>query len=294
MLGTSKTVVCLYAEDTDSIRTRTVSCVRGLSRSVGAKLGTEPDRVSVGGGTRFVAHKLYNLARAEKKLDAEEACGALDYMSLIRVPDDERATACFDWDCVFEGGHFGNDGLVMLLVGFDNSKFSCMHGVDYFLALEGIWSELLSIAEFGYGFCTSMPTAFLPDGYAIGSAGSGPDKLVWDANSWRRGACRSGLERIRNVHPVNFVNQRQLAQMIGNVPLKEWIARNPARGSLRSVGQGLYQWVVADDSAERTEATLRWDNPYLFSVRKQLEEFGVFPWQEFIAKFPGRNSNAVG
>lgn len=89
-----------------------------------------------------------------------------------------------------------------------------------------------------------------------------------DADEDHLGAWLLALERatyesgeLRWVYPLNYLNNAQLGAPIDGSSLRDWIAADPLRGTLTSVGS-LTEWLVAEDSlgviraaTERAELT---------------------------------------
>ena len=143
------------------------------------------------------------------------------------------------------------------------------------------------MAEFCYGYAFSMPSTYMPSGYSAGLMGQAPDKLVWDANSWSRGACAEASTKLRNVFPLNFVNKSHLGQKLQSEGLGTWIESDRSRGVLSEWYANLFLWSFPDtpENQQASQLDLTWDNPRVASVRELLEKLSFFPWQAFVAKF---------
>ena len=226
-------------------------------------------------------HNLYSYSRMSPRILEENARGNLDYLAVDCIPQRSDAYAAFDWDVYLEVGASGKVQLTTCQLGIDVwllTRRSVGAGVD---SLLGLCSRMSRLIDASYGFATIMPVRFMPRGYTTGLMGRASPKLVWDANSWSRGAWKEFATRLRNVHGMNFVSRQHLSQRVGEQSLREWIVADPDRGSLIAWENDMQLWSFAGTG--RWPGFLSWDNPAVCAARDGLERHKFFPWQEFVA-----------
>lgn len=285
MMNDTKLIICFYS-DPDARKLRGhIAAGMEVATSIFDGFGIEMGNCSCACRKRakgLTDHRLYTCTRTISRILEENDKGNLLYLNIANIPKRRDAEACFDWLLEFEVGVFDDEGPTCCQVGIDWSLLERRRqdAMDIVMSVSRQISDLISAK---YGFVTSMPRSFLPSGYFMGIAGGVPDKLVWDANSWRGGAHKNYATQIRNVHSMNFVNSRHLRQRVGSQTLKDWIAADSKRGEIETWNTRLSLWSFLSDS-KWPKSTL-WDNRKLASARKQLEQHQLFPWQEFIAQY---------
>jgi len=115
--------------------------------------------------------------------------------------------------------------------------------------------------DFGYAYWDDVVNK--PELYVMGMDNGRlpPDKQKL-LEAWYAAPSEIKQTRLRDVYPYNFVNDRQLEQQVGGLPLKELI-ENEARSSLRRLkASSLYEWTIADEA-------------YLGELRRRLLGSGV-------------------
>jgi hypothetical protein len=60
----------------------------------------------------------------------------------------------------------------------------------------------------------------------------------------------------RDVYPLNVLTRPHLEREIGGQPLEKWIAADASRGQLQQVADGVWVWVVPEQSLETTRGEL--------------------------------------
>jgi hypothetical protein len=227
-------------------------------------------------------HKGYSYREMKLHILEELEKGNLAYLHVSHVPNVQGAYAAYDWKVFIKIGTSTEAALASFQLGIDLDCLDLSPQGSTLDGLLGVSTTMSQIITAGYGFATIMPREFLPAGYTTGLAGRAPRKIVWDANSWARGAWKEFAARLRNVHGLNFVNRHHLLQKVGEQTLEEWITSSVDRGILTPWENNLHLWSFAN-TGEWPDFD-RWDNPKIVSVRDELEQYDFFPWQQFVAK----------
>jgi hypothetical protein len=267
-----KFVLCFYSTPSDN----DVSCL--LDRSWGyaldffSKFDVDIKSCSYGLGEKvrgLKAFELYDFRRVEKKARSEIERGNLRHFSFYDVEKGDSKSPAFDWDILFDCGVFMPMGIFIFQLGVDVQILDQKIGVlsnwltDIKHEVEGYLDPI-----YGHGFV--MPSSFLPSGYALGVMGNAPDFFLYDVNSWRKGCSHSCKSKVRNIHPLNYLNDEHIGLLNGSgIALQAKIVT----GGENELSQ--FSLGGASDSLE----SLLWNNSEVMDVRRELEDRSFFPWQ---------------
>jgi len=85
-----------------------------------------------------------------------------------------------------------------------------------------------------------------------------------DDRLWRQGV-------LRGIYPWNFLNAAQLDMSVDGMSLRHWIEKDPHRGKLELLNDGLFLWEIA--------------NAHLPSVGQVLQKAEIiFDWRKYYGK----------
>lgn len=120
-------------------------------------------------------------------------------------------------------------------------------------------SDSQTQATFEYGYVVRMPMDRSPptyiNGLVFGNPTTGLTQVQEDEiNKWgnARSSCGAWLDDeishyLRDIYPLNFLNPHHLATQVKDQSLKEWIAADPKRGTLKPLIEGkLWTWTVPE------------------------------------------------
>jgi hypothetical protein len=281
-----KLIACFYSDWTETALQSQIDNSVELAETSAKEYGVAIEQVSCEcriPRKGIKAHKLYDYGRAGPRILKEGREGNLTYLSLYSIPTRQDAFAAFDWLFFVGVGLYEPVRLVTMQVGIDIDILHAIGaGSSTTRGIVDLCESVCKLISGRYGFVTIMPRDFMPAGYATGLLGRAPEKLVWDANSWSRGAWKQYAEVLRNVHGINFVNAHHLEQHVGNRTLGEWIKTSRSRGVIEPWETGLFLWSFADSQGWPEVAM--WDNSVVVNAREELEQHNYFPWQKFIAE----------
>lgn len=234
-------------------------------------------------------HKLYDFRRSKRTVLSEMEESNINRVTLYSLLPG-CAQVMFDWSLIIEFGNFARIGLDVLQVGIDQSVIKENGIEDYKTLLWEICSRMFEILPAaGYGFASIMPYEYLPIGYVAGLAGGAPENLIYDVNSWGDGY-GTGLDTLRNVHGWNLLAKGLLNQPVDDTTLEHWITRGKGkRGELQEFSESLALWSFANLGSD-TEV-LDWDGDVTGSIRRELENKKLFPWQAWLNDSPAVRRN---
>lgn len=214
--------------------------------------------------------QFYNFAKKTKAAVGELEHGNLHHFSFCSVQPRADAAPAFDWDLIADCGWFSPMNLFVYQVGIDVG-FAKTKSVDARAWLRKIFECASRHMMPAYGHAFVMPSAFLPNGYALGVMGNAPSFLLMDTNSWRRQCSEQVADVTRNIHPYNYLNVRQL----------DWLRKSglelPSESHFKECKK-LHEWIVDEKNPDVWES-LQWDNPHVVEIRKEAEMRRLFPWQ---------------
>ncbi len=280
----SKLLACLYGPLTEALPEQLNEFAR-YAISEFSSFGLNVTNISCASARslpQIENHKTYEFAVAGERILTETQCGNVQQLTIESIPT-ESSYVALDWKVYLSCGVSSAVRLNVFTFGVDAEVLGQRRRILGFSDICQTVKRAAAIVHPRYGFMTIMPRAFLPAGYAVGLAGRAPDELVWDANSWSRGAWQAYDTQLRNVHGANIVTSEHLDQPVGDQRLRDWIEADHARGRLTSWADALELWSF--EFNEQWPAFLRWDQSSQRSARLKLQEFGLFPWQKFIKRF---------
>lgn len=226
----------------------------------------------------LVEHRAYSIERYGKRILRQIESHNVNRLGLESLLTKPKGAIAFDWDYF---GDFGEDSScpVISLTGFDLTVMEVSRR-----SIETLIDSVVRRDSTGfliqYGMSTIMPRNFLPAGFSIGlGCTAAPEFLRYDANAWSQFAGREHQHRLRNVFGYNILNRHHLELPVGDSTLAEWIAATPDAGRIVDLSDQLVAWTFADDQDDSPEF-LKWDFPPVEKVRRALESYSLFPWQE--------------
>jgi len=166
----------------------------------------------------------------------------------------------------------------VMLVSFDTGlvpTWNRLNAVEFFECCMNIATRHMQV---DYGFSMMMPNRWLPAGYALGIGGGNAERrIIRDANAWMDFAERDCHKWLRNAFGWSLLSKEHLAINVDGVTLEEWIQQTPHRGKLIPMSNNLTCWTFEDETENMD--FLNWENPSVENVRRQLEQYKIFPWQ---------------
>ncbi len=130
--------------------------------------------------------------------------------------------------------------------GFD-TWVSRFHSGLFTRVARRVWS----LYEYEYGYALILPRSKRPWFYALGNArwSRQDPKERARGERWYRHIGRTEgkgsspfLGMLRDVYPVNFLQQAHLSLEVGGLPLKTWIEARPDRGTLKPIHDRVWVW----------------------------------------------------
>jgi hypothetical protein len=227
--------------------------------------------------------KPYDISNYEDRFRQQLECHNVQTLDLNALGDPSGYIA-FDWTITSSAGVDQQFGSIALL-GLDMCVVAGWDRSDLVTFLHRTTDMALKVMQVDYGFAVVMPKQSAPSSYAMGIASRGSDeRLVFDATAWRRFARRDCRKYLRNVYGWSLLSRDHLELDLKGIELKTWVQQTPKRGRLEPAGSTNVCWSF-DDEAEGSDF-LRWDFGPVIDARRDLEERGVFPWQQL----PGATS----
>jgi hypothetical protein len=231
----------------------TAEVVRSLYRfsaDLFSKLGYPGNVYSISRGDSHGKYRrLTN--QAERLLARDNLTGA----SLSYVPPSETNLAGAGWLAADAGlGQFIFDGKVDL--------------IDLNAVVAKVVPAVASVYPATYGFGYVLDAAYGPRFHAAGiiyarQADWGkvpplPQDEEKRCSRWfyqREDILAAGL--LRDVYPLNYLTEIHSSKSLDGTPLFDWIARDPARGTLTQVRPGVWLWRVPEDRCKEVGERLQ-------------------------------------
>jgi hypothetical protein len=223
----------------------------------------------------------YDLTRYRSRFAREIEAGNLEEIGLMRLPSMWKYKGV-DWLFCADYGRFA-EAFNLYMASIDTEWLTGESRLSSMGFAREVDHRSRLYLDRRYGFGVTMPSSFMPGGYALGvPSGELPEEMLWDANAWmhyrdEKPGCRECYRTIRNVFGYNVLNPRHLEIDVGGQRLRDWIEASGDRGRLEAQEDGLILWTFQE--GDDGEAFLRWDYPPVVAVREQLKEYKIFPWQ---------------
>lgn len=146
------------------------------------------------------------------------------------------------------------DSINQTLVTFsvDQSKFE-LNSTQFSSVIQ--W--LLSLRDWQFGYAITARETRNPSYYLLGADDGKLTKVEMDALLlWYNSTPQMRLSKMRDVHPINFVNDAQLS-LVGKsgLTLRQFI-ESEGRGGLSKISASLWRWDVPSDSIARLKGML--------------------------------------
>jgi hypothetical protein len=116
-------------------------------------------------------------------------------------------------------------------------------------------------AKYGYAYQRKFSPGplFYPYG-VLGGNDIIPDKEEDDITRWgltyKYPDSGYHLGLLRDIYPYNFISQAHFDEKVGDQTLREWIDKDPARGTLTQLSDTLWSWQVDAEQTESVRAAL--------------------------------------
>jgi hypothetical protein len=114
-------------------------------------------------------------------------------------------------------------------------------------------------AKYGYAYQRkfSQGPLFYPYGVLSGIDDSEERRQITRWNHvYRMSDGGYHLGQLRDIHPYNFISQAHFDEKVGDQTLREWIDKDPTRGTLTQLSDTLWSWQVDASHIESVRATL--------------------------------------
>lgn len=226
---------------------------------------------------KLTQYKSYRLPRSQKRIMREIEDDNVEILALTSLITKDNGLLAYDWD--FDA-HFGKNITcdLVAIIGVDirhlrKQNEKCVQD----MIRESFFRDSTQLA-INYGFSAIMERDALPTGYAVGMASLMPEYFVHDGFTWSQYAGKVCDRRLRNVFGYNVINRSHLDIKLGDQRLEEWIGESPSRGRIEILSDDLFAWTFA--RSKNDTDFLAWNYPPVEKVRRELEKFSIFPWQE--------------
>lgn len=220
-MGNGCLTICLYG-GTEEVLDLTSEAYR-LFRLM-ERIGLPISHIGLGGpaSSGKLVGKQAGLSRLDKATK-----GSYDSLSLLTCPKGSDAPA-FDWAI-----HLN---VTQEPKARRTRSITCEQAYSERLSDKNFIEELLNGEGFDYGFSLVMPKEEGPEGYVlIGPAESEPD--LWQ--DFRMSERPLG-DRIRDIYPVNYLNERHLALPVGSRTFKDLLLAYGATSTRQIAGLAEY------------------------------------------------------
>lgn len=120
-----------------------------------------------------------------------------------------------------------------------------------------ILAELVSAQNWDFGYALSSREASNPPFYVLAADDGRLSKKEMDELlAWYNAAPSDRVSKVRNVHPINFVNQNQLSVVGGSGLTLRQVIESDGSSVLTQVSDNLWRWDVAADSVAELKSVV--------------------------------------
>ena len=179
---------------------------------------------------------------------AKAATGDYDSVSLVSCPPGSEGPA-FDWMVYLEVNQ-------VPVVG-RTRNLACESPLITRLSDSLFLDDILNGEVYSYGFSLTMPKEDCPEIYLLTGPTEGDDQTRMAARLWQHFLMRHEPigDRLRDVYPVNYLNDRHLALPVGSSTFKDVLRTHGATSTRRIAG--LAEYVLPSGSLSTVREIMR-------------------------------------